>query len=144
MSAVKIGRIATGRKVRIHLAVDGQTGCGANRRAGIAYPVVAFDAVDHRLLCLRCWTPARIERAEMALYTATGPAASAARRFLAAVVDARRTPAERAAIDDLARRLRESMLAAGTITALPVDERPRSWAVLRAEFNATHPQPVAV
>jgi hypothetical protein len=131
---IRIGRVTTRRHARIHLAIDGRTADGY--RAGIIRPVNHPDLVENAALCRRCWTPARIAQAEAALVTAAGPDAARNRRLLARVSDGMKTPAQLAAEQDLIARINATIDAAAPVLALPVDDRPRTWAVLRDEFAA--------
>jgi hypothetical protein len=136
MSAVQIGRIATCRKARIHLSIDGHTGCGARNRAHIAWPVVKFHALAVASLCKRCWTDTRIVDAEIAVILATGPAAASVRGFLASVVDSRKTPAQLAAEAAMLDQIRTNMRATGALTPVGADDpgalpRLRSFRGLR-------------
>jgi hypothetical protein len=143
MGAVRIGRIATGRRARIHLALDGRTGCGAKHNASIGYECNRPDLAQPKVLCRRCFTGNRVAAAQTALYTATGEKAARNRTLLADVAQTMRTPAQVAADNDLAARIRATMVAAGSIMPLPVDERARSWAELRDRYAITHPQTTA-
>jgi hypothetical protein len=138
---IRIGRVTTRRGARIHLAIDGRTADGY--RAATIRPVVHHDLVEPGALCRRCWTPARIARAEAALVTATGPEAARNRRLLARVSDGMKTPEQLAAEQDLIARINATIDAAAPVLALPIDERAASWADLRADYLTTHAQPVA-
>jgi hypothetical protein len=140
MDRVQAGRIATRKGARVHLAIDGRI---ADRPQGVTYPVAnPATTVAGAHLCRRCWTPARIAAAQQALITATGRDAEATRRMLSRVADANQTDAERAAMDDLAARIAETIANAAPILAQPIAARPRTWATLRDEFALTH-QPAA-
>jgi hypothetical protein len=144
VTAVRIGRITTGRRARIHLALDGKTGCGARHRATVGYECNRPDLAAEKALCRRCFTRPRVESAEMALCTATGSVAARNRCLLADVAQAMRTPAQVAADEELAARIRATMAAAGSIMPLPPVERAESWRELRDAYAAlTHHQPTA-
>lgn len=142
MTAVRLGRVCTRRRARIHLALDGRT-CGAARGASIGYEVTRPDLAQPGNLCRRCFTPNRVGRAQELLYTATGSPAARIRSLLVDVVDGWKTPEQRAQENDLIARINATIDAAAPVLALPVDERPRTWAALRDEYAKTHPQPVA-
>lgn len=143
MTAVRIGRITTGRRARIHLAIDGRTGCGARNRATITHECARPDLAGTKALCRRCFTPARVGTAQQTLTTATGEKAARNRMLLADVVQAVKTPQQRAAEADLADRIRATMAAAGSIMPQLPAQRARSWAQLRDRYTATHPQTTA-
>ncbi|SRR6266704_3583953 len=139
---VRIGRVTTARNARIHLAIDGRT-CGASRRGRIGYEVTRPDLADPANLCKRCFRPARVAVAEMTITTAHGPAAERIRRMLATVTEACKTPEQRAADADLIARITRTIELAAPVLALPLAERPRTWADLRADYLRTHYQPAA-
>jgi hypothetical protein len=142
VTAVRVGRVATYRKARIHLAIDGVT-CGAARRASIGYEATRPDLAVVANLCKRCFRPARVEAAEMAVQSAHGVAAERARQMLAAVTDSMKSPKQRAADEELIARIARTIELAAPILALPLAERSRTWAGLRADYLRTHPQPQA-
>ncbi len=129
-------------KARIHLAIDGRT-CGASRRARISREVTRPDLADPGNLCKRCFKPARVAAAETAITTAHGPAAERIRRMLATVTEACKSPEQRAADADLIARITRTIELAAPVLALPLAERPRTWADLRADYLRTHYQPTA-
>jgi hypothetical protein len=139
VTAVRIGRVATYRKARIHLAIDGVT-CGAARRARIGYEVARPDLAVVANLCKRCFRPNRVEAAEMALTSAHGVAAERARRMLAAVTDSMKTPEQRAADEDFAARVARTIELAAPILALPLVDRSDMWQAARDSYDATHLQ----
>ncbi len=131
MTPTTIGRIATGG--RIHLAIHHTLGDGWTSRQ-IRHTIPA-DKINTKLLCQRCWTPARIRSAQAALSTATGPDAEAIRRLLADQAG-RLTPGPPADADQL------TLDPAPTLTRVDATPPPRrTLADLRAEFMATHKQP---
>jgi hypothetical protein len=160
VTAVRIGRITTGRRARIHLSIDGRTGCGARHRAHVGYECARPDLAQAKTLCRRCFTPGRAGAAQSVLITATGPNAARNRSLLAGVVEGMKTPAQRAADEDLAARIRADLIADGVLTPmhdafvdtiriapavqkLPVGKRVESWAQIRAANLRTHHQPTA-
>lgn len=137
MTAVRLGRVCTRPRARIHLALDGKT-CDAARGARIGYEVTRPDLVAPGNPCRRCFTPARVERAYGALYTATGTGAARIRSLLADVVDGMRTPEQVAADRELAERIKATMAAAGSIRILPPAERAAAWDAARRDYDLAH------
>lgn len=138
MTALRIGRVATYRRARIHLAIDGVT-CGAARRASIGYEATRPDLAVVANLCKRCFRPNRVEAAEMALTSAHGIAAERARRMLSSVTEAMKTPEQRAADEDLAARIARTIELAAPILDLPLADREDMWQAARDSYDATHP-----
>jgi hypothetical protein len=138
MTAVRIGRLATYRRARIHLAIDGRTGCGAKQHAHIAHECNRPDLAVPGNLCRRCFTRTRVEVAEMALLSTTGVKAERNRAALAAVVQSMKSPAELAADADLVSRIAATMRAAGSIMTLAPAERVDAWEAARDSYEATH------
>jgi hypothetical protein len=139
VTAVRIGRVATYRKARIHLAIDGVT-CGAARRASIGYEVTRADLAVVGNLCKRCFRANRVEAAEMAVQSAHGIAAERARQMLSSVTEAMKTPEQRAADEDLAARIRRTIELAAPILDLPLADREDMWQAARDSYDARNLQ----
>lgn len=133
-SAVRIGRVTGTPNARIHLAIDGRT-CGAAHRAAPVYQVTRVDLTAGSL-CRRCFRPGRIKAAEMALTSAWGAGAERIRQQLAAVVQACKTPAQRADDADLIPRIRRTIEVAAVVNAAPLPERRDLWHAARDSYDA--------
>jgi hypothetical protein len=94
-------------------------------------------------VCNRCRKHLRhdVEAALADATTATGNRYNPDRiSSLTALADAFKTPTERAIDDLLAAQITATIQAAAHVQPLPEQPRRRTWADLRAEFTATHPQ----
>lgn len=130
--SVRVGRVRSGRKLAVHLAIHGAT-CSSRREINVEVNERAATA----RLCRKCFTPARIARAQQANNYGKAFNMTAA-KFLAAVTESQRTPEERAAS---AAKFAQTAFARDIAAAnVPAPRRPvRTFAEIYADF---HPQTI--
>lgn len=125
-AAVRIGRVRSG--LVVHLAIHGTT-CSSLRPVRVEVNERAATA----RLCKKCFTPERITRAQQANRK---PINEVAANILCTIVEARRTPEERAASAvKFAETAFARDIAAANAPVIPI--RRRTWAEIRADFHPT-------
>jgi hypothetical protein len=139
---IRIGQVSTRRGYRLHAITDqGRTRCGIGTGRVIATRDLTTTHLD--LTCKRCRRHLRteVEAALADATTATGNRYNPARiAALTTLANAFKTPTEQADDDLLAAQIAATIQAAPTVQPLPEQTRRRTWADLRREFTATHPQ----
>lgn len=123
--SVEVGRITPNGKV--HLTSRGRSFCPTVAHRRISRPVSRTDLAV-KVLCKHCFTDEHIATAQGDVVNAS-TLDTRIDAILRNIVEARRTPDEKARLDALADQVRATMLAA-------LAPAPRSWADLRADFAA--------
>lgn len=136
---VRIGRVTTAKRFRLHLDIDGRARCGSGKGRIISLTTREPRPVDEPLICRRCLPHLRAAIADAqaeAVAAASNRYRESEVQRLVCLADAFETVDEKAAMDELAARVAATIEHAAEVMAQPVARR--TWADLRREFAETH------
>lgn len=134
--SITIGRVTTTPGARVHLAIDGRTGCGTLHHARITHPTTTYRSIPTDTLCKRCFTGARVARAQMEITSGTRWSAPLD-NFLC---DVRGTVDPRGEAKPYTANPTARPLAAVPAWMRESEQRPapRTWGQLQTAFKTSH------